>query len=121
MFKGVTGCFNPEEEDALPSEKEDTAEASSESSEKVPEEQQDQTDAQEASSRPDRWHEFVRTLRTFYDHFRVAFPHLEHSEEWSESFRTVARKFVEKEDTPCQDGLFFRCPSSITINSLLRR
>jgi|GEM_PF-1067110 chromosome segregation ATPase len=57
----------------------------------------------ETSEGADRWYEFVRTLRTYYDHLRVAFPHLEeipkyYSEAWGEGFRSNARKFVVTED-----------------------
>ena len=50
-----------------------------------------------------RWYEVVRSLRAFYDHFRIACPHLEalpksFSEEWSTSFQDSAREFVQTED-----------------------
>lgn len=53
--------------------------------------------------RGDHWYEVVRSLRTFYDHFQVAFPHLErlpkhYSKEWAEQFKKVARDFVRTED-----------------------
>ena len=56
-----------------------------------------------STRRPDRWYGVVRSLRTFYDHFRVAFPHLKsmpkyYSDEWAEAFRGAAREFVQKED-----------------------
>ncbi|MCZ6634395.1 MAG: hypothetical protein O7G87_13400 [bacterium] len=56
-----------------------------------------------SGQRGDHWYEVVRSLRTFYDHFQVAFPHLEnlpkhYSKEWAEQFKKVARDFVRTED-----------------------
>lgn len=50
-----------------------------------------------------RWYEVVRCLRAFYDHFRIAFPHLEelpksYSDDWAEQFKETAREFVQNED-----------------------
>ena len=50
-----------------------------------------------------RWYEIVRGFRAFYDHFRVAFPHLKqlpkyYSEDWAEQFKNMARVFVKSED-----------------------
>ena len=45
----------------------------------------------------------MRTLRTYYDHLCVVFPHMEeipkyYSEDWGEPFRVKARNFVQSED-----------------------
>ena len=45
----------------------------------------------------------VRTFRTYYDHFRIAFPHLVsipkyYDEEWGNEFRVHARQFVRTEN-----------------------
>ena len=50
-----------------------------------------------------RWYDVVRCLRAFYDHFRIAFPHLEelpqsYSDDWAEQFKESAREFVRTED-----------------------
>ncbi|MBT4137153.1 MAG: hypothetical protein HOE48_04515, partial [Candidatus Latescibacteria bacterium] len=50
-----------------------------------------------------RWYDVVRCLRTFYDHFRIAFPHLEalpksYTDDWAEQFKETAREFVRTED-----------------------
>ena len=54
-------------------------------------------------SGPDKWYEFVRSLRTYYDHFRVAFPDLEqipkyYSDTWGQQFRASAGRFKRTED-----------------------
>jgi len=50
-----------------------------------------------------RWYDVVRCLRAFYDHFRIAFPHLEelpksYTDDWAEQFKETAREFVRTED-----------------------
>jgi len=50
-----------------------------------------------------RWYEVVRCLRAFYDHFRIAFPHLaelpkSYTDDWAEQFKETAREFVQNED-----------------------
>jgi hypothetical protein len=50
-----------------------------------------------------RWYEVVRCLRAFYDHFRIAFPHLEelpmgYTDDWAEQFKETAREFVRTEN-----------------------
>ena len=50
-----------------------------------------------------RWYDVVRCLRAFYDHFRIAFPHLEelpksYTDDWAEQFKESAREFVRTED-----------------------
>lgn len=50
-----------------------------------------------------RWYEVVRCLRAFYDHFRIAFPHLEelpksYTDDWAEQFKESTREFVRTED-----------------------
>jgi chromosome segregation ATPase len=50
-----------------------------------------------------RWYDVVRCLRVFYDHFRIAFPHLEelpksYTDDWAEQFKESAREFVRTED-----------------------
>ncbi len=52
---------------------------------------------------PNRWFHFVRNLRTFYDHFRIAFPQLEaipkyYTDEWCSEFGVAARKFTKTEN-----------------------
>lgn len=47
--------------------------------------------------------ELVRTFRTYYDHFRIAFPHLAeipkyYDDNWGQEFRVHAREFVRNED-----------------------
>lgn len=51
----------------------------------------------------EHWMELVRTFRTYYDHFRIAFPHLtgipkHYDENWGQEFRVLAREFVRDED-----------------------
>lgn len=50
-----------------------------------------------------RWYDVVRCLRAFYDHFRIAFPHLEelpksYTDDWAAQFKETAREFVRTED-----------------------
>jgi len=47
--------------------------------------------------------ELVRTFRTYYDHFRIAFPHLVsipklYDKDWGGEFRAHSREFVKNED-----------------------
>jgi len=47
--------------------------------------------------------ELVRTFRTYYDHFRIAFPHLStipkhYDPNWGDEFRVLSRDFVRNED-----------------------
>jgi hypothetical protein len=57
------------------------------------------------------WIEIVRTFRTYYDHFRIAFPHMHQipkffSDEWASEFRMSAREFARKEDMHAVKQLF---------------
>ena len=57
------------------------------------------------------WIEIVRTFRTYYDHFRIAFPHMHQipkyfSEDWASEFRLSAREFARKEDMEAVKRLF---------------
>lgn len=57
------------------------------------------------------WIEIVRTFRTYYDHLRIAFPHMHQipkyfSEEWASEFRLSAREFARKEDMEAVKRLF---------------
>lgn len=58
---------------------------------------------QQQMAKAHRWYEVVRCLRAFYDHFRIAFPHLEelpksYTDDWAEQFKETAREFVKSED-----------------------
>ena len=75
----------------------------------MPQEKQQQAERPDGGKRlgPDKWFEFVRSLRTYYDHFRVAFPNLEqipkyYSDSWGKEFRVSAKQFVRSED---MDGI----------------
>jgi hypothetical protein len=51
----------------------------------------------------EHWMELVRTFRTYYDHFRIAFPHLAsiskyYDKNWGGEFRALSREFVRNED-----------------------
>ena len=51
----------------------------------------------------EHWMELVRTFRTYYDHFRIAFPDLtsipkHYDKNWGKEFRVQAREFVRDED-----------------------
>ena len=51
----------------------------------------------------EHWMELVRTFRTYYDHFRIAFPHLVsipkfYDENWGNEFRVLSREFVRNDD-----------------------
>ena len=52
---------------------------------------------------PNRWFHLVRILRTFYDHFRVAFPQMPaipkyYTDEWCSEFGVTAQKFTKTEN-----------------------
>jgi hypothetical protein len=68
-----------------------------------PKRQPDKPQPGKRQSGPDKWYEFVRSLRTYYDHFRVAFPDLEqipkyYSDTWGQQFRASAGRFKRTED-----------------------
>ena len=57
------------------------------------------------------WIEIVRTFRTYYDHMRIAFPHLQqipkhYTNDWASQFRLGAREFARKEDMKAVKRLF---------------
>ncbi len=57
------------------------------------------------------WIEIVRTFRTYYDHFRIAFPNMHqipkfYTNDWASEFRLSAREFARKEDMEAVKRLF---------------